>query len=192
MEKEILKPEESLRIINDMISSAKTNLSDSSFNFLFWGWTISLLSLFDFIIDYFNLFNKSEYVWLLIIPGIIITFIYNYRKGKKQKTFSHIEKIHTFTWAAFMISYFIILVFMKELNYQITPLIFILVAIATFISGFILKFRPLIIGGVVFWLGAIFCFIIPNQFVQLLGSIVVIFGFLVPGYMLKSYGKKNA
>ncbi len=191
MEKE-LKPEESLKIINNMISSAKSKLSDKSFNFLFWGWTISLISLAHFIIEYFKLYKNPSLVWLLIFPGIIITFIYNYRKGKAEQVFSHIDKIHTFTWIGFVISYFIVLFFMKELNYQMTQIIFVLVAFATFISGFILKFRPLIYGAIIFWIGAVLSFIIPDQFVQLLGSIVVILGYIIPGYMLKSYNKKNA
>jgi len=191
MEKE-LKPEESLRIINEMISSAKSNLSDKIFNYLFWGWTIAFISFSHFILKYFNLFDRPDYLWLLVFPGMLITFVYNYRKGREKKVLSHIEKVHVFTWISFIISYFIVLVFMKKLNYQVTPLIFILVAFATFISGFILKFVPLIIGAVIFWVGASLCFIIPNDFVQLLSAILVILGFLIPGYMLKSYNKKNA
>ena len=187
-----LKPEESLKIINDMISSTKINLSESIFNFLFWGWTISILSLSDFIIGYFNLYKNPNIVWFLVFPGIIITFIYNYRKGKSKKALTHIDKIHSYTWIAFIISYFIVIFFGKEINYQISQLIFLLAAMATFISGFILKFRPLIFGGILFWIGTIICFIIPDQYVQLISSFIIILGFLIPGYMLKSIAKKNA
>ncbi|MDA3955039.1 MAG: hypothetical protein PF485_15450 [Bacteroidales bacterium] len=188
----VLKPEESLQIINDMISSAKSKLSDKSFNFLVWGWTIALISLSHFIIEYFELYKNPAIVWLLIFPGMIITSIYNYRQGKSTKVFSHIDRVHMFTWIGFIISYFIVLFFMKKLNYQITPLIFILTAFATFVSGFILKFKPLIYGAIIFWIGAVLCFLIPSEFVQLLGFIILVFGFIIPGYMLKSYSKKNA
>jgi len=187
-----LNPEESLKIINEMISSAKTNLSDKIFNFLFWGWAIALISLAHFIVSYLNLYKNPDLLWLLIFPGDIIVFIYNYKKGRSRKVISPIERIHFVTWMAFLISYFLVLFFMKELNYQITSLIFILVAFATFISGFILKFRPLIFGAVIFWIGAIISFYINYEFLQLLSFVITSLGFLVPGYMLKNYNKKNA
>lgn len=187
-----LKPEESLKIINDMISSAKINLNEHIFYFMFWGYMIASLSLLQFITDYFNLLNNPEIVWIMVFPGIIISAIYGYIKGRKKKTFSHIDRIHTFTWIAFTISYIIIIVFGEEVNYKIAQLIFILVGMATFISGFVLKFRPLIIGAIVFWLGAIISFIIPSLYVPLAGFFILITGFLIPGYMLKNYTKKNA
>lgn len=191
MEKE-LKPEESLKIINDMISSAKINLREHNFYFLFWGYTIALISLMHFITDYYMLLNNPEIVWLLVIPGMIVSGIYGYITGRKKKTFSHIDKIHTFAWVAFIISYVIIIVFAPELNYKIPQLVFILVGMATFISGSALKFRPLIFGAIVFWISAVIGFIIPGTFVQLLGFFTIVLGFLVPGYMLKKYSKKNA
>ena len=187
-----LKPEESLKIINDMISSAKINLNEYIFYFMFWGYTIAILSLMHFITNYFNLLKNPELVWTLVVPGMIICAIYGYRTGRKKKTFSHIDKIHTFTWIAFIISYIIIIVFGKEVNYKIAQLIFILAGMATFISGFVLKFRPLIIGAIVFWLGAILSFIIPSLYVPLAGFFILITGYLIPGYMLKNYAKKNA
>ncbi|MCG8410325.1 MAG: hypothetical protein MI739_03465 [Bacteroidales bacterium] len=190
--KENLSPEESLKIINKMITSAKTNLGDSSFNFLFWGWTISLISLSHFILEYFKLSQMPQIVWFLIFPGIAVVTIYNIKKSRKRRVFSHIEKIYSFAWLAFIISYFIIIIFMKEINYNITPIIFILIANATFISGLALKFRPLIYGTILFWISAIVCFLIPNEFIQLLNSIAVILGFLIPGYLLKSEKYKNA
>ncbi len=191
MEKE-LKPEESLKIINDMISSAKINLREHNFYFLFWGYTIALISLMHFIADYYMLLNNPEIVWLLVIPGMIVSGIYGYVTGRKNKTFSHIDKIHSFTWFAFIISYIIIIIFGKEVNYNISELIFVLVGMATFISGTVLKFRPLTFGAIVFWIGAIICFIIPHIYVTLVSFFIIIFGFLVPGYMLKNYSKKNA
>ncbi len=191
MEKD-LKPEESLKIINDMISSAKINLKEHNFHILFWGYTIALISLTHFITDYFMLLSKPEIVWFLVIPGIFISAIYGYRTGRRKKTFSHINRINSLTWIAFIISYIIIIIFGKEVNYNISELIFVLVGMATFISGTVLKFRPLMFGAIVFWIGSIICFIIPHIYVTLVGFFIVILGFLVPGYMLKNYSKKNA
>ncbi|MFC2104539.1 hypothetical protein ACFLS4_04215 [Bacteroidota bacterium] len=188
----LLKPEESLKIINDMISSAKANFSDDSFYFLFWGWLVAIANIGEFVITNFTNYPKPYLIWLFVFPGIIVSTIYGYRKSKKEKIVSYIDKIHTWVWISFIISYFIILFFGSKLNYNIPQLVFILIASATFLSGLIIKFKPLILGGILFWFGSILLFIVPEFYVPLLSSAFVIIGFLIPGYMLKSYVKKNA
>ncbi|MFC2151616.1 hypothetical protein ACFLSE_03740 [Bacteroidota bacterium] len=191
-EEKVLKPEESLKIINDMISSAKSNFSDDSFYFLFWGWLAAIANIGEFVITHFTNYPKPHLIWLLVFPGIIFTSIYGYVKSKKEKITSHLDKIHTYVWISFIISYFIILFFGSKLNYNIPQLVFVLIASATFLSGLIIKFKPLIFGGILFWFGAILLFIFPDFYIPLISAGFIILGFLVPGYMLKSYIKKNA
>lgn len=184
-----LKPEESLKIINDMISSAKTNLSDDSFYLLFWGWLVAFTNIGEFLIANFTNYPRPYIVWLIVLPGILISFIYGYRKSKTEKVTSHIDKIHLYVWISVIISYFILVFFGNQINYKIPQLIFILVAIATFLSGSIIKFKPLIYGGILFWIGSILLFIVPDFYVHLLSAFIVILGFIIPGYMLKKYRK---
>ena len=67
MEKDekVLKPEESLKIINDMISSAKSNFRDESFYFLFWGWLVVIANLGEFVITQYTNYPKPYQVWFL-------------------------------------------------------------------------------------------------------------------------------
>ncbi len=41
----VLKPEESLQIIEKMINRTKENIHENSFYFLLWGWIVLLVNL---------------------------------------------------------------------------------------------------------------------------------------------------
>jgi len=186
-----LKPEESLQIIEKMIQRTKGNLHDSSFYFLLWGWIILLANAGQIILNYIE-HDKSYLIWLLIIPGIIASAVYGARHGKKAKASTHLDKINFMIWMAFLACYFTLMIFMKSLNYQIVPIIFLLTGNATFLTGVVIKFKPLIWGGIVFLAGTFAYFLLPGAYFQFVSPAVIILGYLIPGYMLKSQNKKNA
>jgi len=187
-----LKPEESLQIIEQMIQKEKNNLHDSSFYFLLWGWIVLISLIGEMVIANYTDYSKPYIVWLLVIPGVIASAVYGVIKGKKSNATSHLDKLNFVNWMIFLLSYSIVLVFMKSFDYKIAPIIFLLAGNATLITGFIINFKPLIFGGIVFWLGVICQFIIPNEFNVFIYPTIIIFGYLVPGYMLKFQNKKNA
>lgn len=187
----VLKPEESLQIIEKMIQRTKGNLHDSSFYFLLWGWIILIINIGQIILNYMK-YNKPYFIWLVIIPGIIASAVYGARTGKKAKANTHLDKINFMIWMAFLACYFTVIIFMKNLNYQIVPLIFILAGNATFLTGIVIKFKPLIWGGVVFLAGVFAYFLLPGAYFQYISPIVIILGYLIPGYMLKHQNKRDA
>lgn len=188
----VLKPEESLQIIEKMIQRTKSNLHDNSFYFLLWGWIVLFGIVGHTILANFTDYSKTYLVWLIIIPGIIANTIYGMRQGKKSGITSHIDLLNLMIWIAFLVSYTITLVFMAKFNYKIVPIIFLLTGNATFLTGIVIKFKPLIWGGIVFWISVIGLFILPENLVIFVAPLAIILGYLVPGYLLKSQNKKNA
>ncbi len=188
----VLKPEESLQIIEKMINRTKENLHDSSFYFLLWGWIVLIGILGHTILANFTDFSKPYLSWLIIIPGMIINIAYSMRQGKKKSITTHVDKINFMTWIAYLVSYIITIVFMSKLNYNIVPVIFLLTGNATFLTGIIIKFKPLIWGGIIFWIGAIGLFTLPGYLNIFIPPLAIILGYLVPGYLLKSQNKKDA
>ncbi len=81
---------------------------------------------------------------------------------------------------------------MKKKTALTLVMIFLFAGNATFLTGVVIKFKPLIWGGVFFWIGTLFQFILPIEYIDYVSPVVIIFGYLVPGYLLKSYNKKNA
>ena len=187
-----LKPEQSLQIIESMINRTKSNMHDSSFYFLLWGWVVLAGIAGQMILEIFTDFSKPYLAWLIIFPGIIATIVYSIRHSKKKKVSTHLDKINFMIWISFLVSYMIAIIFMKEFNYMIVPIIFLLAGNATFLTGCVIKFKPLILGGIVFWIGTVLTFVLPDNYSLYLNIIMIIFGYLVPGYLLKSQNKKDA
>jgi len=71
--------------------------------------------------------------------------------------------------------------------------VLVLYGMPTFLSGIILKFRPLIWGGIGCWLLSLVSMFIPFEFYMLLLGAGVIIAWIIPGYLLQSkYKKQNA
>ncbi len=188
-----MSSEESLKIISDMITRTKINIRQSAFYLLFWGWLITLVSLSDYFISIFSGFEKPWLVWLLTIPGVIVSLIYGFVKGSKQQVFTYAEKIYMWIWMGFLVTTIILVVFIGfENRMQIVgPFILLLAAFAVFISGIVIKFTPLIIGGISIWVFAIIGFFAGPIISPLAMPAAVISGYLIPGYMLKKSKSQN-
>jgi hypothetical protein len=176
---------ESLNLITDMISRAKGNVQQNSFYFLFWGWIVFIANVGMFTLT--SLHIKHPYaVWAITIPAWIISLYRGFSQKNKQRVSSHFDSISGYLWLAFGICVFTIVAFGYKLNFQLNPLILIISSIPTFVSGVIIRFKPLMFGAVAFWFGGIVCFLLPVQYHPLIGALVILIGYLVPGYLLKA------
>jgi hypothetical protein len=180
-----LSPQQSLDLITAMINQAKGNVRNNSFFFLFWGWVIVIAHIGSFSLQQID-FDYPYAVWLLVIPfAWVVTVVYSIRQARKTKSSTHIDKINRAVWISFGIVAITIPFIGQYVNYQIDALILLAGSIATTTSGFILKFRPLIIGGVVIYVCGIVCFVIPAEFRPLVAATAIAIGYLLPGYLLK-------
>jgi hypothetical protein len=183
-----LTAEQSLDIITKMIHEAKDKVQRNSFYFLFWGWLIALANLGVFVLTKLE-FEYPFVVWTITIPAWIFSFVRGMRQGKAEGKSSHFNKISAALWLSFGVVVFTLVAFGYKINYELNPIILLISAIPTFASGVILRFKPLILGGILFWLFSIASFLIARDLQPLLGSIAIVFCYLIPGYILK--GKKD-
>lgn len=184
MEKE-LTPQQSLDVITSMIQQAKGNMQKNSFYFLLWGWTIVIANLGVYLLIRFTDVSNPHFMFLITIGSAIISILYGARQGKQAVVSTHLNNLYKWLWMGFGITCFVFWFFGQQIGWQINPVIVTLCAAPTFISGVMLKFRPLVLGGISFWVFGAFMFTlsIENQF--LVSSIAVVVGYLIPGYLLK-------
>lgn len=184
--KQPLSKKQSLDIINEMIGRAKGDFKKGAFHFLMWGWIIIAGSISHFALLQYSSFPHPEWAWAIIIVGIVASFTKGIRDKESKGATTYSSRIHTTVWSVFMINYFIVLFFISKINFYITPLILIMAASSTYLSGTIIKFRPLKWGAGFIWLMGILSFMVslPNQL--LTAATAVLFGYLVPGHMLKN------
>lgn len=177
--------DESLAIITQMIQTAKGNVKENSFYFLFWGWLVVIASLGEYYLNFFTDFEHPYMVWLISIPGWIITMIYGFKQSQKERVKTYSDGLVMWTWLGFLFSILIIIFGGVYFNYNITALILILSGFATFVTGLIIRFKPTMIGGSSFWIAAPIALYVGPEHASLVMAVAIIVGYLIPGYMIK-------
>jgi hypothetical protein len=179
-----LTPSDSLKLITEVISKTRGNIKAQSFCFLLWGWLIAVASILFYVLHQFTNFKLFFLPFpLLVIPGIIITLIYYRRNSHLSETYltGFLKQL----WLVLAISF--ITVVLISLLEQYPPFMFTLVigGIGTLVSGLIMRFKPLIVGGALFLLIAVGSVFVNDGVKPLLQGIALITGYLIPGYLLK-------
>ncbi|HZY35417.1 MAG TPA: hypothetical protein VFE53_02145 [Mucilaginibacter sp.] len=179
-----LTPSDSLKLITEVISKTRDNIKTQSFCFLLWGWLIAAASILFYVLHEFTAFKLFFLPFpLLVIPGIIITVIYYQRSSHFSETYltGFLKQL----WLVLAISF--IAVVLISLLQKYPPFTYTLVigGIGTLVSGLVMRFRPLIVGGALFLLIAVGSVFVGDGVKPLLQGIAVIAGYLIPGYLLK-------
>lgn len=192
MEEKELTHEESLKVIHGMLDMAKNKITDTGFHFLLWGVLVTTACLTQYFMIQNGMGKQSNWVWVFMpVIGIPLAFIYEYRKSRTQRTHTHFDRLYGYLWLSFGITLAIIIFIC--VSYQVIPIAFILVLVglATFVSGCIFPFTPLIVGACIVWVTAAIC---PqfNPLDQLLLNAAAIFaGYIIPGILLWNKSKRN-
>jgi hypothetical protein len=184
-ENPILTTQQSLDIITKMIRQAHGNIKRNSIYLLLWGAVITAANIGMFALMLLE-YPRPYLVWLITVPAWFITIYISYRQGKNATAISHLDRINACLWYCYGIIIFTIIVFGFKINYQLNPIILLVSAIPAFVSGLVIKFRPLIIGGILFWIFGILCFLVDGPWQYLVGAFAVITGHLIPGLMLRN------
>ncbi|MFT3936799.1 MAG: hypothetical protein QM726_24455 [Chitinophagaceae bacterium] len=188
--------QESLAIIESMINKAKNQFSENGFAYLLWGWVILFCSLSQFVMEHLLHYEKYYLVWSLTWLAMLVQIIYYRKLNRNKPVRTYTGEIIAYVWMVSVIMLMLSLVIISktlqpEQMYIANIVILTLYGMPTFLSGVILKFRPLIIGGIFCWCLSLLATFIPHEFVILLISVAVIAAWIVPGYLLRSRYKKE-
>jgi len=185
IEEKVMTGDESLKIITDMINRTKVNIRQSSFHLLFWGWLLLICSLSEYLLFKFSHLTHPWYVWFFVIPGAFVSFIYGYVTGRKSRFHTYADMLYMWTWMGFLIAAVVLFIIISDRMESVAPYILTLAGMPTFISGFIIRFRPLILGGLSFWLLALIAYFAGPSVSPLAVPVAMLTGYLIPGYLLK-------
>ena len=185
-DEKMMTGEESLKIITEMINRTKVNIRQGSFHLLFWGWLITVCSLSEWLIAKLSSYPHPYYVWILVIPGAFVSMIYGAVTGRKAKVHTYADMLYMWTWIGFLFAAIVLFIVQSDRMENITPYILLLAGFPTFLSGFIVKFKPLIAGGICFWVIAILVHFAGPSLALLGTPVAMLTGYLIPGYMLRN------
>ncbi len=185
--------QESLQLIREMIDNAKARLEAGSFFYLLWGWLVLAATLIHFSLLYTR-FAYPYLVWpVIMVVGLAGTF-YGIRKSKrKAKAKTYLATSIGFLWGGFSVMLFILLFTAMKGNIHwavFNILIIALYGLCIFVSGGIIRFKPLIWGGIASWVIAVASLFIAPQYTFLSIALSIVVSYLIPGYLLRN--KENA
>ena len=186
--------QQSLQLIESMINKAKNNFSESGTLYLLWGFVVFICGLYQFISLHFFNNSNSYYIWFLTWLVVIYQLFFLARRKKKETAKTYTADIIKFVWVCFVVSMFL---FIYILTYQkayhsINPAKLVIYGMPTFLSGIILKFRPLIIGGISCWALSAGSVMVPYDFQLLFICTAVLLAWIIPGFLLrKKYLKQQ-
>ena len=182
-------PHQSLDIIQSMIAKTKSNLGENRFYFLLWGWICFSAFLLQFLLKAVVGYQHHYVVWLATIPAMIITIVHSSRKDNRANVKTYIGESMGNLWMGIGISFFILSIIISHLPkgwLYAYPFFILFYGLGTFVSGRILQFRPLMIGGIFNWVLAIVCVYVPFDYQLLLGAAAIFTSYIIPGHLLKT------
>lgn len=193
-----MEKEESFRIIEDMIATAKQEVGNDGQLYLSWGYLVLAAGLIHYALLSFTNFGMPWLPWpVLMLAGGVYQFIYVYRRERNKRSSSAIERMLSYLWIAVFIGLMMVLglvgykEFIVEKNGHLAyVLVLILYGIGSFVSGGVLRFPPLIVGGIFTWVIAIIAYQVSFDIQLLLVSLAIVASYIVPGHMLMAKGKQ--
>lgn len=192
MENNNLEAAESMAIINKMITGAKNKLADDGFLFIFWGWLVAVSAMINYITIKINV-DHGYLAWAILMPlGGVFSAVYGFKQKKKQNVKTYVDSYLGYLWSAFGIGLVITLVCGAQ--FGIKPCYFtlmILYGIATFVSGGLLGFKPLIYGSLVSFACAVISTFLGEVDQLLIISIALLGSYVIPGHLLRSKFKSQ-
>jgi hypothetical protein len=190
-----LTPEESLQIIQKSISNSRKNMREGSFYYLLWGWALILASLANYFLirnliiqeRYDDIMLMSLVAWgVFLVAAMIIQFVYLSRKGKKGRVITHLDRYIKIIWIAAGLLMGLMTFLSLKVNAYPTLFILGVTAMATAVSGLMVRFRPLVVGAMVFLVAAVISSFLSGTEQLLVFAVAMVLGYLIPGYIIRS------
>ncbi len=193
-----LSPSESLQLISEMIHSVKKRYSENGFLYLLWGWVVFFCALAQFTLLHFFHSPYHSLVWLATWLVLIFQVFYLRKKIANSKVRVYSDAIIGYVWISFVVLMCLFTFQLSNLpeasrHVMFIPVLLALYGLPVFLCGVILRFRPLIFGGIACWLLSVLAVLIPYDYQILLIALSMLLAWIGPGYILKEkFEEENA
>ena len=184
-----LTPQESLRLIEGMIGQARRSFSRMSFYFLLWGSLLIGAMVATYVLrDRADGWQNGAAWGVAGALGGIISGMNGARENKREQVSNPMDSTIGWLWGSFVITMVLLIAYSVMNRVEPTVAITMLTGLPTFLTGQIMRFRPLLVGGVLFWIAGVAMLLLDNGLATLAlycGSMLM--GYIIPGFLLKRH-----
>ena len=153
----------SMQIIHEMLQVSKRKFQSDRILMIVWGWIMSVHYITIYILEItdpnYNLKRNLKYlVTGLIFLGFAFTVYYIFTQRKKVQTYIGVSL--RYVWLGMFFSMVLVNVIqfrvLQEVNFELQhPVFMVIIAFATVVTGGILRYNLVIMGGICFGLLAL-------------------------------------
>ena len=203
-----LTEKESLALITQMIKKAKESCHDTGIASIMWGAVIAVCALVKLSEIHFG-YRLPFDIYLLTIVAVIPQIFISIKEKKEKKVKTYDDAFMNYLWLGFGISIFLMILITNFLFSEldgysnstgtsgkiilydfISPLFLLLYGMPTFVTGFSMKFKPMILGGILCWLCCIIAIFTTVKIDLLLTAFSAVSAWFIPGIIMeKDYRK---
>jgi hypothetical protein len=188
-----LTENQSLQVIKEMILVSRNKLKRDGILFIVWGW---ILFINYFFLNYLsNVLVTTNQIMSFVRPlrvilpvlGILYSIYYIFKERRKVQTYIGISLRYVWISLFFCLSLVNMIQFnvLHSINFELQhPIFMVFIAFAVTITGGILRYRLIIIGGFVFAVLAYTASYFKLQEQLLIESIAWVVAFIIPGHIL--------
>ena len=184
-----MESKEHIEIINQMINKTKEQLRPFSLNLIFWGALISIMSIIYFNVLHLFETNIHHILFWTIIPffGFVFMTNYNIKMGREIGYETHLSRTIKIIWSIFGIAWLFIILLSAIQGFEGATIQFLILftsAICLLISGILIKFLPVTLGGASILLILTLSSLIPEISYTYVNLFSLSLGFTIPGLFL--------
>jgi hypothetical protein len=176
-----------LKTIYAMIETTRGNIGKNYLYFLIWGYLVALASVSEYLLIRIFHFSRHYLVWpVLMSIGLVISILLSFQQRKSRTHRTIIGSMMAFLWSGWLVAFLILLFYATVRNdfRMILPITLVMYGLGVFVSGGILNFRLMIVGGIIAWIASLISFFQPYDIQLLIIFATVVIAYIIPGHLL--------
>ncbi len=182
-----MTPAQSLEVIQHMVRQAKRSVQKSNYYFLLWGSLFATAGVIDHALRV-NGFDLHWLVWPVMgLIGAVLSGIRGAREGRESGVMTMMDRVQMWLWISYTITLVLVIVAVVSSGGDPNAYVLLLTGLPTFVSGVLIRFKPLVIGGMLFWaIGLVLLFALQEHS-SLVFAFALLVGYIIPGILLKRH-----
>lgn len=185
MDQEKFSEKEALNVIEEMVNSSRYRMKNDAKYFLLWGWMVFAAAIIHFVMMNTGVGN-SWLIWPLFMGLALVVYVIMIRNSSHPKEAStYVDRVSRYLWFGFsgplLITILIGVFYSWAAAY---PFFMAIYGWSAIVSGGLLKFKPLVWGGIASCITGVVTVFVPGMYILLMLALAILAGFIIPGHTL--------
>jgi len=178
---------EALNVIEEMVNSSRYKMKAEAKYFLLWGWMVFAAAIIHFFLVIAEV-NNSWIIWPVLMGLAFIIYLFMVNKTKREGGSStYIDRVNKYLWLGFFGPLLVTILSGVFISWAAAyPFFMAIYGWSAIVSGGLLKFKPLVNGGIVSCILGVATIFVPGMYILLMLALAIFAGFIIPGHALNN------